>query len=317
MATSRKTILALGSLLPPEMERLAGSFDILKLWKEPDPEAALQAARTNIVGILSVYNGMPVTPRILEALPNVEIIAQFGAGVDNIDVAFAKSRGIRVTSTPDAVTQDTADTALMLTLNLLRRGVEADMYVRVGKWAREGAFPLATSLTRKTVGILGLGRIGQAIATRMVACGMRVVYHGPNQKPALPYEFYKDLLEMARAVDVLVLACPGGEATKHLINYKVLENLGPKGYLVNIARGGVVNTDDLLIALENRLIAGAGLDVFETEPDVHPALINMDNVVLLPHIGGATLETRTRMGVEVAQNLINHFSGQALTGVVV
>ncbi len=317
MATSRKTILALGSLLPPEMERLAGAFDILKLWKEPDPEASLQAARNDIVGILSVYNGMPVTPRILEALPNVEIIAQFGAGVDNIDVDFAKARGIRVTSTPDAVTNDTADTALMLILTLLRRGVEGDMYVRVGKWAREGAFPLSTSLTGKKVGIVGLGRIGQAIAARVTACGMRVVYHGPTQKPAWPYEYYQDLGEMARAVDILVLACPGGDATKHLVNHAVLENLGAKGYLVNIARGSVVKTDDLLIALENKTIAGAGLDVFEAEPDVHPALINMDNVVLFPHIGGATLETRTRMGNEVAQNLINHFAGQALTGVII
>lgn len=307
----KKTILALGSLLPAEMDALEGSFDLIRLWKEADPEAVLQAHKNDIVGILSAYNGMPVTARILSSLPNLEIVAQFGVGVDNIDLQAAKSRGIFVTNTPDILTPDTADIALSLILCLLRRIVEADMYVRVGKWA-SGAFSLSSSLSGKTVGIVGMGRIGQAIARRCLAFDMKIVYHGPRQKSDLAYPYYADLLQMAQASDVLVMACPGGAETKNLITSKILKALGPKGFLVNIARGSVVNTEDLLIALRNRDIAGAGLDVYENEPNVPEALISMDNVVLLPHVGSATSETRSEMGCLVIANILAHFEGTPL-----
>jgi hydroxypyruvate reductase len=307
----KKTILALGSLLPAEMDALEKSFDLIRLWKEPNPEAVLQAYKNDIIGILSAYNGIPVTARILESLPNLEIVAQFGVGVDNIDLGAAKARGIAVTNTPDILTPDTADIALSLILCLMRRIVEADMYVRVGKWA-SGAFSLSSSLSGKTVGIVGMGRIGRAIARRCLAFDMKIVYHGPRQKPDLTYPYFADLRQMAEASDVLVMACPGGPETKNLVTGKILKALGPKGYLVNIARGSVVNTEDLLIALRNRDIAGVGLDVYENEPNVPEALISMDNVVLLPHVGSATAETRSEMGRLVIANILAYFEGKPL-----
>ncbi|MFA7275991.1 MAG: 2-hydroxyacid dehydrogenase [Pseudobdellovibrionaceae bacterium] len=307
----KKTILALGSLLPAEMDALEAQYHLVRLWRESDPEKTLQDVKNNVVAIVSAYNGMPVTRKIIESLPNLEIIAQFGVGVDNIDLAAAAERRIAVTSTPDILTADTADTAMALTLSLLRRVVEADMYVRVGKWAN-GAFPLATSLKGKKVGIIGLGRIGQAIARRMSAFDMEIAYHGPRRKEGVPYAYYNDLSSMAQDVDILVAACPGGAMTKHCVNSRVLKALGPKGFLINIARGSVVSTDDLLIALRNGDIAGAGLDVYENEPHVPDALISMDNVVLLPHVGSATSETRSSMGQLVVANILAHFNGEPL-----
>lgn len=308
----KKTILALGSLLPAEMDELEKRFDLIRLWKETDPEAALQAHRNDIVAILSAYSGMPVTRRILESLPNLSMIGQFGMGVDNIDMAAASERAVSVSNTPDILAPDTADIAMSLILAVSRRIVEADMFVRVGKWAGGTPFPLATSLGGKTVGIVGLGRIGQAIARRCAAFDMTVAYHGRQEKPGVPYRFYADLLQLAEYCDFLVLACPGGPATRHIVNGRVLKALGRKGYLINIARGSVVDTEALLIALSNRDIAGAGLDVYENEPNIPEALISMDNVVLLPHIGSATLETRAAMGRLVIANIDAHFDGQPL-----
>lgn len=306
----KKTILALGAMQAAEMDTLESVYDVVKLWKEADPEAALQNARLKVQAILSTYNGMPVTRKIIESLPNLELIAQYGAGVNNIDVAAAQERSVEVINTPDAPTKDTADTALALILTTLRRVVEADMFVRVGKWA-SGPFPASTSLEGKTVGICGMGRIGQAIARRCAAFDMDVIYNGPRPKDGMAYPYYSDLADMAQACDILVMSCPGGDATRHIVNTKVLKALGPKGYLINVARGAVVKTDDLLVALSNRDIAGAGLDVYENEPSVPDALISMDNVVLLPHIGGGTVEGRRIMGQQVIANIDAHFSGQA------
>lgn len=307
----KKTILALGSLLPAEMDELEKHYDLIRLWKEPDPETALQTHKNDIVGILSSYNGMPVTRRILEALPNVSMIGQFGMGVDNIDMQAARDRSVSISNTPDILAPDTADIALSLMLAVSRRIVEADMYVRVGKWPN-GAFPLGTSMGGKAVGIVGLGRIGQAIARRCAAFDMKIMYHGPREKLDMPYQFFADLPQMAAAADFLVLACPGGPETRHLVNAKILKELGPKGYLINVARGSVVDTEALLIALSNRSIAGAGLDVYEKEPDIPQPLISMDNVVLLPHIGSATSETRAAMGRLVIANILAHFEGRPL-----
>lgn len=307
----KKVILALGSLLPNEMHKLGGYFDVVRLWAESDPEATLQQHKENIVAILSSYNGLPVTRRIIESLPNLSLVAQFGAGVDNIDLSALKDRDILLSSTPDILTNDTADIAMLLTLNVMRRAVEADMYVRVGKW-NSGAFPLSTSLTGKTMGIVGMGRIGQAIAKRAAAFDMDIIYHGPREKSDLPYQYYADLVQMAEACDIIMLACIGGESTKHIINARVLKSLGPKGYVINVARGSVIKMDDLLVALSNRSIAGVGLDVYDNEPHVPEALLNMDQVVLLPHIGSATLETRTQMGELVIDNIIAHFDGRPL-----
>ncbi len=309
LLSMKKTILALHSMLPPEMKELEKDFEVLKLWKEADPEAALQAYKNNIVAILTVAGGMAVTRRMIEGLPNLELITQFGVGVDNIDLDAAAERHVAVTNTPDIVTADTADTALALILATLRRIVEADVCVRTGGWR---PFPMGAALSGKIVGIIGLGRIGYAIAKRCEAFDMRVIYHGRREQKDKPYQYYADLPQMAAACDILVAACPGGAETMHLVNHRILKALGPNGYLINIARGSVVKTEDLLIALSNKDIAGAGLDVYENEPDVPEALKSMDNVVLLPHIGTATLETRTEMGRLVISNIRAHFEGKAL-----
>lgn len=311
MPASKRTILALAPLLQPEMNRLDERFHVVRLYNEPDPENTLQIIRQDVVGVVSTAGSKGVRRNLMEALPNLEIISQFGVGVDNIDLDVAKARGIAVTNTPDVLTDDTADIAVALLLSLSRRICEADMYVRVGKW-NGGAMPLGVTPKGKTVGIVGLGRIGKAIARRLVAFEMRIVYHGRKQKPDLAWPFYKDLIEMAKIADYLVLACPGGPETHHIVNAHVLEALGPKGYLINIARGSVVDEDALVQALVNKTIAGAGLDVYAHEPNVPDAIKTMDNVVLLPHIGSATVETRTIMGEIVLANLEAHFSGKPL-----
>ncbi len=307
----KKTILALGTMLPPEMAELEAKYNLIRLWKEADPEATLQAVKQDVVAIVSAFNGMQVTRSIIEALPNLELISQYGAGVNNVDVEAAKERHIAVTSTPETPMNDTADTALGLIINTLRRFVEADVFLRIGKW-NTGGFPLATSLTGKKVGIIGMGRIGQAIARRCEAFEMEVSYYGPRKKADLPQTYYASVEDLASNVDVLVCSCVGGAETHHIVNATVLKALGPKGIVVNVARGSVVNTDDLLVALSNKEIAGAGLDVYENEPSVPEALISMDNVVLLPHIGGHTHETKTGMGQLVIANIEAHFNGQPL-----
>ncbi|MCB1537471.1 MAG: 2-hydroxyacid dehydrogenase [Rhodospirillales bacterium] len=311
MPTSPRAILALASLLPPEMKRLDDRFRVVRLYNEPDPEKTLQAVRNDVVGILSTAGGHPVRRPLIEALPNLEIITQFGVGVDNIDLDAARERGIAVTNTPDVLTDDTADIAVALLLALSRRICEADMFVRVGKWSG-GPMPLGTTPKGKTAGIVGLGRIGRAIAKRLTAFDMRIAYHGRKRKPDLAWSFYNDLESLAKDADYLICAVPGGPDTYHMVNDRVLAALGPKGYLINIARGSVVDQDALVAALSAKTIAGAGLDVFANEPAVPDTLKTMDNVVLLPHIGSATLETRTIMGEIVLANLDAYFSGKPL-----
>ncbi|MBU6235484.1 MAG: 2-hydroxyacid dehydrogenase [Alphaproteobacteria bacterium] len=310
MPNTQRTVLALSPLLPPEMAKLETRFKTVRLYNESDPEKALQAVKNDVVGIIS-NPATPVRRGLIEALPNLEIVTQFGVGVDNIDFEATRERGIAVTNTPDVLTDDTADIAVSLLLSLSRRICEADMFVRVGKWGTT-PMPLGVTPKGKTVGIVGLGRIGKAIAKRLVAFDMRVVYHGRKQKAELAWPFYSDLEKMAADCDYLVLACSGGPDTYHIVNARVLEALGPKGYLVNVARGSVVDEEALVDALVNKRIAGAGLDVYAHEPNVPDPLKTMDNVVLLPHIGSATVETRTIMGEIVLANLESHFSGKPL-----
>jgi lactate dehydrogenase-like 2-hydroxyacid dehydrogenase len=213
------------------------------------------------------------------------------------------------------LTDDTADIGIGLVLNVLRRMVEGDIYVRTGQWAKKGDLPLGRCLSGKTMGIVGLGRIGVAVAKRAEAFGIKVVWHGPRKKKT-PYPHYADLANMAKVCDILMITCLYNKATHHLIDAKVLKALGKKGVLVNVARGKVVNEAALVDALESGVIAGAGLDVFENEPDVPAALCRLDNVVLQPHQGSGTVETRTAMAQLVADNLRLYFSeGRVLTAV--
>lgn len=306
----KKALLVMGNLLlPPEMEELETHFDVIRLWKERDPESVLQARKDDVVAIAS-FHYVPVSRTLIESLPNLEIIAQFAVGTDNIDLAAAKARGVVVTNTPDVLTEDTADTGMALLLAAARRVCEGDMYVRVGKW-HNGPMPLGVTLKGKKAGIVGMGRIGQAVAKRCAAFGMEIYYYGPRPKD-VPYSFCEDIHALATIADFLILTCPGGEATAGLVDGPVLESLGERGILINIARGSVVDEAALVEALEKRRILAAGLDVFIHEPHVPEGLISMDNVVLLPHIGSATIETRTVMGKLVVGNLLAHFNGQPL-----
>ena len=308
---TQKTLLVLHSLLKAEMETLEKHFTLIRLYKEPDPEAAIRENKNNIVGIVSNHT-TPVREALIEALPNLEIISNFAVGIDNIDTKCAASHNIRVTNTPDVLSDETADTGMALLLAVSKRLVEADMFTRVGRWGQGTGFPLGTSLKNKTIGIVGLGRIGKSVARKATAFDMNVLYTGRSKKTDQPYEYVDSLEEMTTRADILMLTCPDTPETKGIININILEKLGAKGFIINIARGSVIKEDDLLIALRNKTIAGAGLDVYANEPNVPEALLKMDNVVLLPHIGSATFETRSQMGQLVVGNLLAHFNGEPL-----
>ena len=271
---------------------------------------AAQADQASVRAMV-LTGGAQVSVDDLEALPALEIITVFGVGYDGVPVDACRERNIRVTNTPDVLTEDVADIALALTLMTHRRLAQAEQFVRDGNWL-QGAFPLATSVTGKLAGIVGLGRIGKAIANRLEACGMRIAYHGRNAQPEIGYDFHPGLVELAHAADVLMVACPGGPATCHLIDATVLASLGPNGILINISRGSVVDEEALVEAVSAGTIAGAGLDVFAQEPRVPEALIASDRVVLLPHVGSATHETRGAMAQLCLQNLEAHFAGKPL-----
>jgi hydroxypyruvate reductase len=258
---------------------------------------------------LATFGHMPVDGKLMDALPKLEIIANFGVGVDAINLDDAKARKIIVTNTPDVLNECVADTALALIICTLRKLPQSDAYLRTGSWAAKGAYPLATSLGGKTLGILGLGRIGEAIARRAMACGMKIRYHN-RQKKDSPFPYDPDPVTLAKNSNVLMVVTPGGPETKNLVGAKVLDALGPKGYLCNIARGSVIDEPALLRYLQENRIAGAGLDVFVDEPKVPPEFFKLDNAVLFPHVGSATVETRKAMGDLQIENLRLHFAGK-------
>jgi len=305
---AKHMVLALDHGHPGQLEAMEDHFEVVHPSRD-DPEAVIRAHQSEIQAVTSYLT--PVGASLISALPALEIIALGAVGYDHVDVETAKSRGVAMTNTPEVLTDDTADIGMMLLLNVARRSVEGDAFVRAGLWAN-GPLPLGHTLSGKKLGIVGMGRIGQAVAQRAKAFNMEVVYHGPRKKEGLSEAFYPDLIQMARDVDFLMLCCVGGQTTENMVDYKVLEALGPKGYVINIARGSVIHQQDLLIALSNKAIAGAGLDVYDNEPHVPKELFRMDNVVLTPHIGSATIETRTKMGQIVVGNLLAHFAGKPL-----
>ncbi len=258
-----------------------------------------------------VQDGGTVTPTsLLDQLPNLEIITVLGVGYDGVPVEYCRGRGIKVTNTPDVLTDDVADVAVGLILMTGRGFLRLNRFVRAGEW-QKGAPELTTKLGGKTVGILGLGRIGKAIAQRVTAMGMQVAYTG--RKPQeVSYQFIPHLKELAAAVDFLVVACPGGAATMNLIDAEVLAALGTQGTIINIARGSIIAEAALVKALQNGVIKGAGLDVFTAEPNIPPELFALDNVVLLPHVGSATHETRKAMGELCKANLDAWFARKPL-----
>ncbi len=246
---------------------------------------------------------------LMNRLPNLELVASFGVGYDHIDVREAARRGIVVTHTPDVLTGEVADVALGLLLATIRRLPQADRFLREGRWLK-GAFPLTGTLRDRKVGILGLGRIGKAIARRVEAFDVAVSYCGRTQQRDVAYPYYADLTAMAHAVDTLIIAAPGGADTTHLVDAKVMAALGSNGILINVGRGNIVDETALVHALSNGIILSAGLDVFEHEPTARPDLIALDNTVLLPHVGSASSHTRDAMAQLVVDNLLSWFSGK-------
>jgi hydroxypyruvate reductase len=257
-----------------------------------------------------VPGGYAVSEAVLASLPNLEIVSVLGVGYDGVPISLCQQRGIRVTNTPDVLTEDVADIATALVLMTSRNLAAAERFTRVGSWS-QGTFPLAHALRGKTAGIVGLGRIGKAIALRLCAHGLKIAYFG-RQPQAVEYEYFEKLTALAEAADFLIVACPGGSSTKHLINAEVLSALGKDGTLINIARGSVVDEAALVAAVSTGSIRGAGLDVYENEPQVPAELIGSDRVVLLPHVGSATHETRLAMAQLVLENLTAHFVGKPL-----
>ena len=305
-------ILQTHKLLASCEEALAKRYTVHKLHEAADPEALLADLRDRVRGIA----GGNVKPELMDKLPRLEIIANFGVGYDSIDTAAAKQRNIRVTNTPDVLNDAVAELTIGLMIALARRIPQADQYVRQGKWPG-GAFPLLSELNGKTVGILGLGRIGKEIAVRAQAMRMRVVYHGRHRQEDQPFVYYDKLEDMARDSDWLVIIAPGGKGTERIVSRAVLEALGPQGYLVNMARGTLIDEPAMVEMLKAGTLGGAALDVFEKEPQVPTELLTLDNVVLSPHQGSATHQTRDKMGALVVANLDAHFAGEPLISAVV
>lgn len=302
----RHEVMMMGPLPESQMRQLEERYQLHCLWRAKDPEQKIKEVAGNITGLVSVYD-RNVSAKLIKALPNLEIIAHYGVGYDNVDVSAAREQDVIVTNTPDVLTEDVADMGIGLVLAVMRRLVEGDIYVRTGQWAKKGDLPLGRSLQSKTMGIVGMGRIGQAIARRADIFGLKVVYYSPVQKKKIKYPHYSDLKNMAEVSDILMVTCPYKKETHHLINAAILKALGKKGFLINIARGKIVCERDLIDCLEAGMIAGAGLDVFENEPNVPSALCRLDNVVLQPHQASATHETRAAMAQLVVDNIHSYF----------
>jgi lactate dehydrogenase-like 2-hydroxyacid dehydrogenase len=260
---------------------------------------------------IAVTGLRPADKTVLSRFPKLEIVSSFGVGYDHVDSAYARDHGIIVTNTPDVLTEEVADTAVGLLISVLREFIKADRYLRSGLWTTQD-YPLSVgSLRDRKVGMVGMGRIGQAIARRLDAARVPVVYHSRNPAAGVSHQHYPNLIEMATAVDTLIVITPGGAATANMINADVMKALGPRGVIINLARGTVIDEPALIAALKSGTILAAGLDVFAKEPIVPDELKTMQNVILLPHIGSASLVTRNAMDQLVVDNLKTWFSGKA------
>jgi len=314
MSTMKPDVLVVAPWHPATLEALDREFVTHKLWLAADPKALLAACAERVRAIAT--SPFPrIDAALIDALPKLEIISCFGVGVDAIELAAAKRRNIIVTNAPNAMNDCVADLTLGLLIAVSRRMCEGDQFVRAGKWLK-GPLPLARKVSGKRLGIIGMGRIGKVIARRAAAFDMVIAYHSRRRVEDSPFTYYGRLVDLAANSDFLVAIVPGGKETWHLVNEEVLRALGPRGIFVNVARGSVVDEQALVKCLQEEALGGAALDVFEEEPKVPEALFTMDNVVLQPHVGSATQETRTAMGQIAVDNLVAHFTGKpALTPV--
>ncbi len=301
-------LLLLKPMQPSVMDALGAAFTLHRADSAPDPDAFYRETGPRIRA-LAVGAQAPVDAALFARLPNLEIVASFGVGYDSIDVAAAAARGIVVTNTPDVLSDEVADLALGLLLATLREIPQADRHLRAGHWPTR-TYPLTATLRGRHVGILGLGRIGRAIARRLEGFGVAISYHGRRRQEDVAYAFHPTLLGMARAADILMIVAPGGPETNGIVDAGILAALGPEGIVVNVARGSLVDEPALIDALRSGAIHGAGLDVFATEPHVPEAFLGLDRVVLLPHVGSGSVRTREAMGRLVVDNLLSWFAGK-------
>lgn len=306
---SPPSLLQLGRLLPSLEQALFSDYAVQRLDDPAEAPVLLAGKGHEFIGLVT-SSGVGASAALLAALPSLRVISNFGVGLDKIDLAAAKARGILVGYTPDVLNDCVADLAVALMLDVARRTAEADRFVRAGTWEAGRQFGLARQVSGARLGIVGLGRIGQTVARRVAGFEMAVRYHSRHVVPQVPWPHEPSLIELARWCDFLVVVVSGGPGTRHLIDAEVLDALGPQGFLVNVSRGTVVDEAALVAALQVGRIAGAGLDVFEAEPRVPDALKAMDRVVLLPHIASNTVETRQAMGERVLANLNGFFSGE-------
>jgi lactate dehydrogenase-like 2-hydroxyacid dehydrogenase len=306
-------ILVPGKLLDYALKRVENEFRAVTLPKgDPSLVTPEMAAAVRGIGVMG-----RITAGFIDALPRLEIIANFGVGYDAIDVPHAVEKGILVTNTPDVLTEEVADTTIGLLLNTVREFPRAEKWLREGRWAREGGYRLTPATLRgRKIGIFGMGRIGLAVARRLEPFGVTIAYHNRRPVEGSAYEYHPTLLGLAEAVDTLISVAPGGPATDKAVDAAVLKALGPDGVFVNIGRGSTVDEEALIAALQNGTIRAAGLDVFAHEPNVPEALIRLENTCLLPHVGSASQHTRQAMGDLMMENLISWFAnGTVITPV--
>jgi lactate dehydrogenase-like 2-hydroxyacid dehydrogenase len=306
---TKTDVLMTAPMMPLVMERAEALFTLHRLWEAPDRAAYLKEVGPRIRGVATSTGHQRTDSTFFDPLPNLEIVSSFGVGYDNVDAGEAARRGIVVTNTPDVLNDEVADFTIGLLLATIRKLPQAERYLRAGNWLK-APFPLSATLRDRRIGIVGLGRIGKAIAQRISAFDVEVAYHGRSRQEGVAYAYYPTLVGLAEACDVLVVITPGGAETKNLINAEVLRALGPNGILINVARGSVVDEQALIEALRSNTILTAGLDVFADEPRVPQALIDMDHIVLMPHVASASVHTRTAMGQLVLDNLASWFAGK-------
>ncbi|MES2247968.1 MAG: 2-hydroxyacid dehydrogenase [Pseudomonadota bacterium] len=303
-------VLMTGAYPDWDMAPMQAAYTLHRLWEAPD-RAAFLAAHGPQVRAIATRGDLGASGELIAALPNLELVACYGVGTDAVDFAACRARGIQVSNTPDVLNGDVADLAVGLAMALQRRVPSADLFVRGGAWA-QGAMPLATRFFGQRVGIAGFGRIGRTIAQRLSGFEMELGYFTRTPQPDSPHRHFASLAAMADWCDVLIVILPGGEATRGIVDAQVLQALGPRGWLVNVSRGSTVDEGALLDALERKAIAGAALDVFLNEPRIDPRFALLDNVVLHPHNGSGTEQTRRAMGELVRRNLEAHFAGRPL-----
>ena len=312
---SKPQILLMGAYPEWDLADLETQYQVLKVYEALDRDALI-AEHAPEIRAIATRGELGASANLMISLPKLEIVSCYGVGTDAIDLEHARGAGIRVTNTPDVLSADVADLGVALLLATARKLPQGDQFVRDGKWTK-GNMELVTRVTGKRIGVVGFGRIGAAVAKRLAAFDCDVAYFSRSQRDGVAYPFFRNLLEMAKWSEFLIVTLSGGDATRNIIDTTVLEELGEQGILVNISRGSTIDEAALLAALESKTIKGAGLDVFLNEPNIDERFFALDNVVLQPHHGSGTLETRQAMGKLVRDNLAAHFAGSALLTPVV